>query len=608
MSNKNCFLSLFLLVCQIIFGQKSVVLLNQVLVNDYQLKNYTNTKSKQELNDSIIQKNQASLTSLLNYNSVIYFKENGLGMISSPSFRGSTAQQTAVIWNGININSQLNGQTDFNLINTRDFNNIIVQAGGSSAIYGSSAVGGSIHLNNNIKFNQLFHNELNINHGSFNTTGINFKSTFADDKSSTQVSISRNSSTNDYPILNYPDLKNENGQFKNTSMNLSLGYKINDNNLLKFYSQFFDSERFLSASLGGISNAKYQDFNTRNLLEFSYLSNKFNHVIKTAFLTENYKYFSNYLSSIFETSTAETLITKYDLNYKISSKTEINSIIDFTKTKGFGTSIGENSRNIGSATLLFKTLILKNLYLDGSIRKEITNNYESPILYAFGSKINVFKNYNIKLNASKNFRIPSFNDLYWNVLGNKNLLPESSVSYEFGQELNLKKFRFSVTSYFTKTNNLIQWTPNNNVWTPKNISNTRNYGLEVYTQYNQKINNHSVNLSGNYAFTKAIDEATNLILVYVPKHKINGQLTYSYKKISFDYQYLFNGYVFTSPDNFYFLTEYQISNLGINYKFGKSKTIDLGFQILNLYNQAYQNVQARPMPGRNFNLNINLKL
>ena len=70
MSNKNCFLSLFLLVCQIIFGQKSVVLLNQVLVNDYQLKNYTNTKSKQELNDSIIQKNQASLTSLLNYNSV----------------------------------------------------------------------------------------------------------------------------------------------------------------------------------------------------------------------------------------------------------------------------------------------------------------------------------------------------------------------------------------------------------------------------------------------------------------------------------------------------------------------------------------------------------
>ena len=251
-------------------------------------------------------------------------------------------------------------------------------------------------------------------------------------------------------------------------------------------------------------------------------------------MSENYKYFSNYLSTSFETSTAETLITKYDLNYKISSKTEINTIIDFTKTKGFGTSIGENSRNICSATLLFKTLILKNLYLDGSIRKEITNNYESPILYAFGSKINVSKYYILKLNASKNFRIPSFNDLYWNVLGNKNLLPESSVSYEVGQELNLKKFKFSVTSYFTKTNNLIQWTPNNNVWTPKNISNTRNYGLEVYTQFNQKFNNHLINLSGSYAFTKAIDEATNLILVYVPKHKINGQLSYSYKKISFD--------------------------------------------------------------------------
>jgi outer membrane cobalamin receptor len=46
-------------------------------------------------------------------------------------------QQTAVIWNGININSQLLGQTDFNTITTQDFNSIVVRAGGGSAIYGT---------------------------------------------------------------------------------------------------------------------------------------------------------------------------------------------------------------------------------------------------------------------------------------------------------------------------------------------------------------------------------------------------------------------------------------------------------------------------------------
>ena len=213
MSTKKCFLPLFLCLCQIIFAQQVPIVLDKVVVADYQLKNFTNSKLKQVLNDSIIARNQASLTSLLNFNSVIYFKENGLGMVASPSFRGSTAQQTAVIWNGININSQLNGQTDFNLISSNNFDNITIQSGGSSAIYGSSAIGGSIHLNNDLKFNQLFNNVLQIKFGSFNTLGVNYKTAVANDKMSAQISVSRNSSRNDYPFLKYPDLKNENGQF-----------------------------------------------------------------------------------------------------------------------------------------------------------------------------------------------------------------------------------------------------------------------------------------------------------------------------------------------------------------------------------------------------------
>ena len=57
---------------------------------------FSETKSILRLNDSLITKNGASLTSLLKFNSSVYFKENGLGMVASPSFRGTTAQQTAV--------------------------------------------------------------------------------------------------------------------------------------------------------------------------------------------------------------------------------------------------------------------------------------------------------------------------------------------------------------------------------------------------------------------------------------------------------------------------------------------------------------------------------
>ena len=79
-------------------------------------------------------------------------------MVSSPSFRGTTAQQTAVVWNGININSQLLGQTDFNTVSTRGYNSIAVKAGGGSVVYGSGAIGGTIHLNNDLKFKKTFKN------------------------------------------------------------------------------------------------------------------------------------------------------------------------------------------------------------------------------------------------------------------------------------------------------------------------------------------------------------------------------------------------------------------------------------------------------------------
>jgi len=188
-------------------------------------------------------------------------------MVSSPSFRGTTAQQTAVVWNGININSQLNGQTDFNTITTRDFNAIAVRAGGGSSIYGSSAIGGSIHLNNTINFKEHFSNSLRLNYGSFNTFGGNYKLDVSNGKFSAQVSISRNSSDNDYEYVDSND-KNLNGQYYTTSINAAVGYKIDENNFLKLYSQVFDGERHFSLIFPSEIPTKYQDQNTRNLLEW----------------------------------------------------------------------------------------------------------------------------------------------------------------------------------------------------------------------------------------------------------------------------------------------------------------------------------------------------
>ncbi len=602
-------------MCQIICAQQNAILLNQVIVSDSQLKNFTNSKSKQVLNDSIIEKNQASLTNLLNFNSVIYFKENGLGMVSSPSFRGTTAQQTAVIWNGININSQLNGQTDFNTITTRDFNSITVQAGGSSAIYGSSAIGGSIHLNNDLKFNQLFQNDLQLNYGSFNTLGINYKTAFANEKMSTQISFSRNSSNNDYDYIRKLDwkgnqLSNINGEFQNSNLSADFGYKFNENNILKFYSQSSVSDRNLSLITPTDSKTKYINTFNRNLINYNKFYKNLDLNFKIAYLLENYKYFDDISTNFFTFGNAETLILKSDLLYSVLESLKINAIIDYNRTNGYGSSFGSNIREISSIAFLTKYQLSKKCTSEIAIRKEITNNYESPLLFSIGSLYNFNKFYSLKINGSRNFRIPSFNDLYWENGGNLNLKPENSYQIEVGNVFNYKKNNLSQTFYYIKIDDLIRWIPNNDGnWSPINTNKVNTYGAETILNSSIKLGKENLKINATYAYTVSKNLENNKQLFYVPFNKFNSSIAYSFKKFTFNYQFLYNGFVFTRSNNDpkEVIKAYKISNLSFDYDFKFFKNSKIGFQIANLLNEKYQSVEDRPLPGINFNVFINLK-
>jgi len=150
----------------------SIQQLDEVVLSDIKLKQFASGYKITKINDSTILRNSPTLTKLLSFNSNIYFKENGFGMLSSPSFRGTNASQTAVIWNGININSQLNGQTDFNLINVSNFDSVDIRSGGGSVQYGSGSIGGSIHLNNKLRFYSHFNNTLSVSYGSFNSKAM----------------------------------------------------------------------------------------------------------------------------------------------------------------------------------------------------------------------------------------------------------------------------------------------------------------------------------------------------------------------------------------------------------------------------------------------------
>lgn len=609
MNMKRVCLFIFTILCATsLYAQlDSIQELEEVLLIDSKLKEYSEGYQLTKLSDTLIERNSASLTDVLRLNSSIYFKENGYGMVSSPSFRGTNAAQTAVIWNGININSNLNGQTDFNLISPNSFSNIIIRSGGGSTQYGSGAVGGSIHLNNNITFKNTHQTNLKLGYGSFSTLNGNFKTIQSNKKSYFDLGVDFISSENDYEYIDL-NQKNENGAFSRFNVSLNTGIKLK-RSTLTWNSNYFNSNRNFSGSITAPSDDNYKDVTTRNLVSWKTDINKWTSSLKAAHLFERYRYYPNKENELYFEGKSNTYLGDYLLEYQLNSDIIISSVVNYAHINSEGSNIGSNDRNTLSTVLLWKHLVTDKLSYGINFRQEFLNDFDNPFLFAFDVKYEVSSLYSLKLNASKNYRIPTFNDLFWNTGGNENLQPETSYQGGIGNEFTWQNLQLKLNGFYITSEDLIKWQPSESgLWQPVNISETENYGLEFSVNYSKKFKLHQFQISGNYAYTSAVDKEKDKQLIYVPYHKVTGLLNYQFKRFIAYYQLFFNGKVFTTTDNVGVLEAYSVSNIGLEYSINqKSFPIKIGIKANNIFNIYYENVAYRPMPNRNFQTFINFK-
>jgi iron complex outermembrane receptor protein len=591
-----------------IYSQRDTVVvnLNAFSLSISKVTDFSKGYSTILISDSLVKRNIRSLTDILKFNSFIYFKENGLGMVSSPSFRGTSASHTAVIWNGININSQLNGQVDFNAISANSYDNITVRSGGGGVLFGSGAIGGTIHLDNLIQFSDYETHELLANYGSFNTQHISYDYKNSSDKSFVNIGLGYNSSDNDFKYLD-SNLINENGSYLNYNFDVNYGYKINEKHQLKIYSSTFSADRNLSRTLNAPSNDSYEDINSKNLLEWNFALSSIEIITtRISYIFEEFKYFDNNQNkAIFSDGNTQRKIGQIDYNNSISKKLKLNAILGFESVFATGSSFGSNTRNIFSSVLSLNHQLTKKLSYGAQLRQDVQNDFESPFLYSLGIEQKFNQNYTLSFNISKNFRIPTFNDLYWQPGGNINLKPEESYQFEIGNAISLKNISFQVNGFYIKSSDLIQWIPNQfGVWSPTNTDETRNLGIEFSANYKTSIKNNFIAINVNYSYTDAKDLETNQQLISVPKNRLNSLVNYKYKNWSAFYQLLFNDDVQFLVDT---IPAFQVSNIGIEYKISSLKSNpNIGFVINNMYNTKYQNTLNRPMPGINFQITTNI--
>jgi iron complex outermembrane receptor protein len=566
-----------------------------------------------------------NLSDLTSNQSAIHVKSYGNSNIATTSMRGGNANHTALLWNGLNIQNAMLGQTDLSIIPTLFFDNVSLEYGGGSAMWGSGAIGGSIHLNNKTLFNQGFKTKLQMSIGSFGTSKLMSSILLSYKKIISNTKIYYTASENNYNYKDTTDKENSTKQITHANyiskglmqevsylatpfqkINLRLWYNVMDRNLPSFSNSISKQNQF--------------DENLKLSADWNYTKRKLNSTLRLGYFNDKLNY-SDSIANIFSKSAVKTIIAESDNIYNYKNHT-FNLGINFTSYRS-------DAENYYSAQQLnkfaffaaYKINLLKSKFnYNLAIRKEITNQTIIPLTGTTGIHYQLTNLIATKINANKSYRQPTLNDLYWNPGGNRNLKPEESYEIDGGIELKYKKNNFSLlieATYFNRrTTNWIIWLPTENTyWSPKNIAEVHSRGIETITElkYINKefqiklVLNTSYVLSTNEKTQNENDNSFGRQLIYTPRYSGQGSISMSYQKLHFIFNNTYTGYRFTATDNTNWINPYYIANIKCSYPFSfNTITMEWFCSVNNLFNKNYTIVLNRPMPLRNYEIGLSI--
>ena len=117
----------------------------------------------------------------------------------------------------------------------------------------------------------------------------------------------------------------------------------------------------------------------------------------------------------------------------------------------------------------------------------------------------------IRASWRNGYRIPTFNDLYYSRVGNRDLRPEIANQYNiglswassFGQN---SSFMFTVDGYYNDVKDKIVAMPTMFIWSMRNLGKVQMKGLDLSASSQIYLSiRQSLQISANYSFQKAID-------------------------------------------------------------------------------------------------------
>lgn len=557
----------------------------------------------------------------------IFVKNYGPTQIATISLRGTTADQTLFLLDGISLNNVQNGLVDLFLVPTNSLSSIEISQGGSSALYGANAVGGIVSLESKTASNNLV--RVDLQGGSYGNQLAGAEVSEGLGSARFDLTMQRERGANDF------DFTFNNGE-KNFAMKLIGADYLRDEQSLKIalptsggitslLIQNVAADRGTpygitdSASVG---TAREKDNATLAILKTSGPVGIFNYSASAGLLYSYLKYTDpSFDSDDYYKMVSLQPITQ--LSYTgglISGVTGLDAEIDRGESDKMA---GIKERNRIGAFVTGEYDLGKHsdpeTHLYGALRYDSYSQFGNSINPKVGINVEPLSQlpFHMRASAGTSFRVPTFDDLYYSdpyYSGNQDLKPERSTDYDVGGVVEIGGNRSSVYGNFdvdyyhidTRDGIALLQLPNG-VSTESNLQKLTSKGIELSLHLNYS---PAVSITGNYFLGKSLDvsdpgDATTYDkqLIYIPQEEssLMAEITPGIFRFVAAVQYI--GKRFYTSDN-----SVSISPYALTYLSGSAKVTvaDLEFSarvsVDDLFNREYVVIPEYPMPGRMYKL------
>jgi len=580
----------------------------------------------------------------------------GLGGMKTISVRGIGGSHTGLVVDGFLLQNSQTGQIDLGTIQAENIESISLSIGGTdgqllpvSAYLGGSAL--SIQtFENRFTIDSSIQVRATAKYGSFGQADgylslkYNRKRFFA----GVFAKYRRADGTYPYYFENgiYPySGKRVNNDLQERSGGFSLGFRPGEKTILKLNYQLYDAEKGLPGAVILYNPTADQRLNNQSHqlnADFKYIGSNLG--IRTYFsgryedlqyIDSSYLNLQGFLDQKYYNASAQhgvSFQTYKDLKgFAFLAGVEQNYSTLHSSIADFAQPVRYHLKSVAGATYSYKKILLLAQLGQQSVfdhNRGATAPGDKHLFTPY-FLVNARESWSVfglpRLWAKRTFRMPTFNELYYNQIGNTDLKPEIANQLDLGTTYGFKvrnhRVTFSADAYYNLVENKIVAIPTKNlfIWSMQNVGLVQILGADVQGTWNYSFRSGLLlDLRLNYTFQDVQDISDRNSptygdqLPYLPKHSGNADLLVSFRKSGCSVSSFLTSERFALNENNISnrVAGFQVFDASIFHTFSwkKSQVLRVNFTVKNISDQSYAFVRYYVMPGRNYLISLNYAL